>query len=125
MLITTGTMLIKDGTILPEPSPKRASYSSGWNSVTDFERREIEKQLDTAGWTFFYIAGQIKTSAFGFDDQKRMLTAVRRAIRDVQTQGCNCLEIDQVTEQSFLGVPYVSVFAHSRHIQNGNRFVRI
>jgi hypothetical protein len=122
MPITTGTMLIRDGTVLPEPSPLGASYPGGWKSVTDLERRDLEKQLDQAGWTFFYMAGQIKTSAFGFDKQKRMRTAVRRALRDVQSQKCNCLEIDRVTTQSFLGLPYVSLSAHSRHIQNGKAF---
>jgi len=120
--ITAGAMLIKDGTVLPEPSVKGASYSIGWKSVTDLERRDLEKQLDKAGWTFFYMAGQIKTSAFGFDEQKRMRTAVRRALQDVQSQKCNCLEIDHVTNRSFLGLPYISLSAHSRHIQNGKAF---
>jgi len=115
-------MLIKDGTVLPEPGIKGASYLNGWNSITDLERRGLAKQLDEAGWTFFYMAGQVKTSAFGFDKEKRMRTAVRRAIRDARLQKCNCLEIDQVKTKSFLGLPYVSVFAHSRQIQNGKAF---
>jgi len=115
-------MLIKHGTVLPEPGLKGASYLSGWNSITDLERRSLAKQLDEAGWTFFYMAGQVKTSAFGFDKEKRMRTAVRRAIRDARLQKCNCLEIDQVKTKSFLGLPYVSVFAHSRQIQNGKAF---
>jgi hypothetical protein len=118
MPIATGAMLIKDGTVLPEPSLQGASYSSGWKSVTDIQRRDLEKQLDQAGWTFFYTAGQIKTSAFGFDEQKRTRTAVRKALQDAQSQACNCLEIDDVTRHSFLGLPYVSVSAHTRHIQN-------
>ncbi len=122
MPITTGAMLIKDGTVLPAPGLQSASYLSGWNSITDLERRGLAKQLDEAGWTFFYMAGQVKTSAFGFDKEKRMRTAVRRAIRDARSQKCNCLEIDQVKTKSFLGLPYVSVFAHSRQIQNGKAF---
>jgi hypothetical protein len=120
--LTTGTMLIKEGTVLPEPSPSRTSYSPGWNSVTDLDRRALVKQLDKAGWTFFYTAGQIKTSAFGFDERKRTLTAVRRALGNAQSKDCNCLEIDRVTTKTFLGFPYASLFSHSRHIQTDNTF---
>jgi hypothetical protein len=121
--IKTGSLLIEDGTVLPDSMQfKSTPYSSGWTSLTDLGRRSLEKELDQAGWTFFYMAGRIKTSAFGFDEQKRMRTAVERAMRDVQSQNCNCLEIGQVTAKSFLGVPYVSLSAHSRHIQNGTVF---
>ena len=68
------------------------------------------------------MAGQIKTNGFGFDKQRRLLTAVQRAIQSAQSQKCNCLEIDGVTTKSFLGVPYTSVSAHSRHIQDKGVF---
>jgi hypothetical protein len=68
------------------------------------------------------MAGQIHTSAFGFDAQKRLRTAVKRAIKDVQSLNCNCVEITGVTTKSFLGLPYVSVTAQSRHIQSENQF---
>jgi hypothetical protein len=31
----------------------------------------------------------------------------------------NCLEISRVAAKSFLGLPYVTVAAHQRHIQEG------
>ena len=37
-------------------------------------------------------------------------------------QKCNCLEIDEVATRSFLGMPGVSVSAHTRHIQKGMTF---
>jgi hypothetical protein len=43
----------------------------------------------------------------------------------VKRQQCNCLEIDQVTTHSFLGVPCVSISAHSRNIQKGARFAGV
>ena len=68
------------------------------------------------------MAGQIKTNGFGFDKQKRLLTAVKRAIQSAQSQKSNCLEIDGVATKSFLGVPYTSVSSHSRHIQDSGVF---
>ena len=80
---------------------------------------ELEKELASAGWTFFYMAGKITTTAFGFDRQKTVHTALKRLIASVRLQKCNCLEIDAVASRSFWGMPYVRVSAHSRHIQKG------
>jgi hypothetical protein len=123
MLIAAGTILIQDGTLLPDSMPLTSEpYSRNWTSVTNLDRTALEGQLRKAGWTFFFMAGQIKAGAFGFDGQKRLRTAVQRAIGHVQSLRCNCVEITGVTMKSFLGLPYVSVTAQSRHIQSDNQF---
>jgi hypothetical protein len=123
MPVTAGTILIQDGTLVPNSMLLvSAPYSPSWTSVTNLDRTQIEGQLRKAGWTYFFMAGQIHTSAFGFNEQKRLHTAVQRAIRDVQSLNCNCVEITGVTTKSFLGLPYVSVTAQSRHIQSENQF---
>jgi hypothetical protein len=48
--------------------------------------------------------------------------ALKRLIANVKLQKCNCLEIDDVATHSLLGMPYVSVSAHPRHIQKGMLF---
>ena len=68
------------------------------------------------------MAGEIKTTVFGFDKQKALRTALKRLIADVKLQHCNSIEITQVIGKSFLKVPYVSVFAHVRHLQKGLSF---
>ena len=123
MPITAGTLLIADGTLVPDAMHLESQpYSKNWTSITNLNHAQIEGQLSKAGWTFFFMASQIKTSAFGFDEGKRLRTAVNRAIRDVQSLHCNCVEITGITEHSFLGLPYVSVSAQSRHIQSDSQF---
>jgi len=79
----------------------------------------FEQQIQEAGWTFFFMAGEIKATVFWFDRQRTLRTALQRLIAKVKTQNCNSIEIAQVTGDSFLYVPYVSVFAHPRHLQKG------
>ncbi len=83
------------------------------------QRRSFEKTIQAAGWTFFFMAGEIKTTVFGFDRQKALRAALQRLIRDVKSQHCNSIEITRVTGKSFLSVPYVNVSAHPRHLQQG------
>ena len=120
--VKTGTILIEDGTLLPKSLLLESeAYSIGWTSVSNV-RSEFEKALNQAGWTFFFMAGTIQATVFGFDKQKAVRTAVKRIIRDVESQNCNCLEITGVTMKSFLGMSYACVTGHSRHIQGNSVF---
>jgi hypothetical protein len=48
--------------------------------------------------------------------------ALKLLITAVGLQKCNCLEINNIAPLSFLGMPDVSLSAHSRHIQIGRVF---
>jgi hypothetical protein len=123
-MITPGTILVEKGTPLP-PSFRLENepWPSAWMS---FKRtrtsQELESELATTGWTFFYMAGLVRATAFGFDSQKRLHTAIKRLITSVRLQQCNCLEIHEVQTKLWLGIPCVSVSAHSCHIQKGTLF---
>ena len=120
--IAAGSILIQEGTYLPNSRPLRTrSDGSGWAAVED-SRSVFEKAVRAAGWTFFFMAGEIKTTVFGFDRQKTLRAALQRLIRNVKSQNCNSIEITQVTGRSFLKLPYVSVSAHPRHLQKGMVF---
>jgi hypothetical protein len=117
--ITAGSILIEEGTHLPNSVLLRSdSHSNGW-SVLDGVRSVFEKEIHEAGWTFFFLAGEIKTTVFGFDKQKALRAALKRLIANVKSHKCNSIEITQVTGKSFLNVPYVRVSAHPRHLQKG------
>jgi hypothetical protein len=120
--IKMGTILIQQGTVLPHSLLLESKpYSSGWAEITNV-RSEFERGINLAGWTFFFLAGRIEATVFGFDKQRAASTAVDRIIANAKSRECNCLEITQVKTNSFLGVPYVRVSAHSRHIQRSSVF---
>jgi len=122
--IRVGTMLIADGTRTPNlVILGTQSYSAGWSSILESTSAQLDKELEKAGWTFFYMAGEIRTRGFGSNDQSRMDRAVSHVIDAVKCESCNCLEITQVIRgRSFLGLPYTSVTAHARHIQKSRSF---
>jgi hypothetical protein len=97
------------------------AYSKGWTSVTN-SRSDLERDIRDAGWTFFFLAGAIHSTVFGFNAETTVHTAVERLIQNARSLNCNCLQIGEVTLKSFLGVPFASVSAHSRHIQRGPVF---
>ena len=117
--IAAGSILIEEGAYPPDSSlPRSVSDSNGWAALNG-ARSAFEKEIRETGWTFFFMAGEIKATVFGFDRQKTLRAALKRLIANVKSQHCNGIEITRVTAKSFLSVPYVSVSAHPRHLQKG------
>lgn len=120
--ITAGDILVQDGTHLPRSLLLQSnSESNGWAAVNS-ARSTFEKTIQDEGWTFFFMAGEIRATVFGFDRQKTLRSALKRLIANVKSQHCNSIEITRVTSKSYLKVPYVSVCAHSRHLQKSMQF---
>ena len=121
--IRVGTMLIADDTHMPTTLVVGTEpYSAGWSSIIGSTSAQLGKGIENAGWTFFYMAGEIRTSGFGFNDQSRTDRAVAHVIHAVTRENCNCLEITQIRQRSFLGLSYTSLVAHARHIQRSRCF---
>jgi len=121
--IQPGTLFVAEGTRMPEAMGlEGAPDSNGWKSVGNVDRSEFERKISRAGWIFFLRTDEIKATVFGFDRERALRVAMQRIIARVKFQRCNSLQIKDVTAKSFLKVPYVSVTAHSRHIQERPSF---
>ena len=64
--IKTGTILVKENAVLP----KGLQFESepcvpGWRLVRDFDGYGLDREIREKGWTFFCLAGEIKTTVFG------------------------------------------------------------
>ena len=117
-VIKTGSILIKDGTSLPDALRFESEpCATGWRLVKDLDGYGLHCKINEAEWTFFCLAGEIKATIFGFDGQKTVRRAVKRILARLKSGKFNSLEITRVALKRFLGVPYVSVSACSRHIQ--------
>ena len=116
--IKTGSILIKDGTFLPDALRFDSQpCATGWRLVKDLDGYGLHRKINEAEWTFFCLASEIKATIFGFDGQKTVRRAVKRILANLKSSKFNSLEITRVASKSFLGVPYVNVSACSRHIQ--------
>ena len=121
--IRVGTMLVADDTPMPaELVVGTEHYSAGWSSILGSTSAQLGKEIENAGWTFFYMAGEIRKRGFGFSDQSRTDRAAAQVIDAAKRENCNCLEITQMRQRSFLGLCYTSLVAHARHIQRSRSF---
>jgi len=123
-MITSGVLLIERDALRPRCFDVEAgSHPNGWIPIRQpLTPQQLEKELSATGWTFFFMAGPIRATAFGFNREKTVYTALNRGIKAVKQLRCNCLQIESVEMHSFLGIPYVSVSVRPRHIQKGVLF---
>jgi hypothetical protein len=124
--IKTGTILIKDGTLLPDALRFESEpCATDWRLVKNLDGYGLGRKIHEAGWTFFCVAGEIKATVFGFNGQRTVRRAVKRILANLKSGKFNGLEITQVVTKRFLRLPYASVSAHSRHIQESALLLRV
>jgi hypothetical protein len=119
--IKTGTVLIKDGALLPEALQIESEPCvPGWRLVKSPGGYVLDRKIREAGWTFFFQAGEIKSTVFGIDGEQMARRAIERILRDPKANKFNSLEIAGVTavgSERFPGVRFLTVAANPRHIQ--------
>src|SRR6266436_1580919 len=113
-------ILIREDTPLPvNLSIESEAFLPGWRVVKNLDRSTLARNIEGANWNFFYLAGEMRATVFG----REGLGALRRVVKCVlpkqEGQKFNSLEITKVVSKRFLGIPFMSITAHSRHIQQG------
>jgi hypothetical protein len=115
--INAGTILIKEGTLLPECFQLETEpYSKGWRLVKNLGSSAIDRQLYEAGWSLRYVTDEVKATAVGSDLETTTRRAIKRLIAHTKSDTLNCLEIGQVAPGRFLGLACVTVSAQPRQI---------
>ena len=116
----TATILIRDNAPLPKGLALDSEFFlPGWRALTNYDGFKLGRRIEAAKWNFFFLAGAIRTTVIGREGPATLRRAIQRILAKQQARGFNSLEITKVVSRRFLGVPYLSVSAHSRHIQEG------
>jgi hypothetical protein len=115
----SGTTLIRENTLLPEGLTIESElFLPGWRGVKSLDSSALARKVEGANWSFFYLAGEIRATVLGRDRSGTLRKAVKRVLAKQEKQ-FNSLEITKVVSKRFLGIPFMSVVAHTRHIQQG------
>ncbi len=113
----SGIILIRDNTPLPAGLAIESDvFLPGWRAVRNLDGYGFGRKIEEVNWNFFYLAGEIRVTVLGRDLPKTLRSAVKRVLAKQRIQ-FNSLEITRVVSKRFLGIPFVSVAAHTRHTQ--------
>jgi hypothetical protein len=92
-------------------------YSGEWALLKALDVFALDRKIHAAGWNFFFMATEVKVMFFGSLGAAKVQNALKRIVEKVKQQHFNGLEVTAIVTRHFLGVPYVTVSAHSRHMQ--------
>jgi hypothetical protein len=122
----SATILIRENTLLPPGLMlENEAFLPGWRAVRNLDGRKLGRKIEEANWNFFFLAGAIRTTVLGREGLLTLRRAVNRILVKHGGRIFNSLEITKVVSRRFLGVPFLSVSAHSRHIQEGMSLVPV
>jgi hypothetical protein len=114
------TILIREDTPLLANMPIESdAYLPGWRAVRNLDGYELGRKIEVAKCNFFYLAGETTVIVLGREGQGTLRRAVKRVLAKREGQKFNSLEITKLASKQFLGIPFMSVTAHFRHIQQG------
>jgi hypothetical protein len=117
-ILKVGTILIEEGPLITQlPGLESEPCSGNWSVVKTLDGFALDRKIRTAGWNFFFMAAEIKVMFFGALGTKKIHNALKRILAKVRPQNFNGLEVTGIVAKRFLDVPYATVSAHSRHIQ--------
>ncbi len=117
--VQSGTMLVQQSATLGLPGMESELYCENWRSLGALESSGFDHTVRAAGWNLFFMAAELRAVAPAWGGQNALHRGVKRLLAQTQLQHFNCLELSQVVRKYFLGIPYISIVAHPRHIQRG------
>ncbi len=116
----TRAVFIREDTRLPTTlSIESEAFLPGWRVVKNLDRQALTREVEGANWNFFYLAGEMRATVFGREGLGALRRAVKCVLAKQEGQKFNSLEITKIVSKRFLGIPFMSVTAHSRHLQQG------
>ena len=117
--IQAGTILVKQSKLLQSLGVESEPYCRNWRSLGILESSGLDQKVQAAGWHLFFMAGELRAVVPAWGGQNTMRRGVKRLLAKTRLQHFNCLELSHILRKHFLGIPYVSIAAHPRHIQEG------
>ena len=120
--IQIGSILIQEQPLMTQRlGLVSEAYSKSWSLVRAVNGFSLDHKIRAAGWSSFFMASEVQANAFGAVQPGSLRAALQRIFSKVRAEDFNCLEVTGISARDLLGIPYVVVSAHSRHIQKGFR----
>lgn len=119
--IQAGTMILHQSAMLDTLDVESEPYLRNWRSLGILDSSELDHTVRAKGWNLFFMADEIRAVVPAWGGHNTLRRGVKRLLAQTRLQHLNCLEVTHILRKYFLGIPYLSIAAHSRHLQEGSQ----
>jgi hypothetical protein len=123
--IQAGTMIVQPSAIFDTLEVESEPYCRNWRSLGILDSSGLDSRVRAKGWSLFFMAGEIRAIVPAWGGHNTLRRGVKRLLAQTRLQHLNCLEVTHILRKYFLGIPYVSIAANQRHIQEGSQIQSI
>ena len=123
--IQTGTMMVYQSANLQSFAFEGKPYFRNWRSLGTAESSGLDSRVRAIGWSLFFMAGEIRAVVPAWGGHDTLRRGVQRLLAQTHLRHFNCLEVTDVRRKYFFGIPYLSISANPRHIQQGSQIESI
>jgi len=124
MFDTKNVILIREDTTLPPGlSIVSNAFFPGWRIVTSPDRSGLTRGIEAANWNFFYSADETRATVLGTDRLRTLRRAVKGILAKQGLRSFNSVEVTNIVSKRFLGIPFLRIVAHLRHIQESSALI--
>lgn len=121
-----GTCLLQTDTVIPESvTVQKETFCDGWQEITNLSADDVDREVRKDRWNFMFMGGGIGGSSWGSWSGTAVRSAALRALGKAKAKKFNAFEITAIHARRFVGIPYVVVTGHSRHLQKGTTLQNI
>jgi hypothetical protein len=116
--VAPGSVLIREGTSLPDELNLRLGKRCGWNIPLGFNAFGFERRLAVAGWNYFFIVPSRRITRFGLSRETAVTRALNVALQQVEKEQFNSAEIISLEVRKWMGIYRVRLTVNARHVRN-------
>jgi len=117
---------LQDGAFIPDSvQALRETFCPGWQAITNLTAKDLDRQIRDENWNFMFMAGALDGTSGGSWNDIAVHCAAIRVLRKAKLAKFNGFEITGIHKHKFLGLRYVTVTGHSRHIQRSGVLQKI
>src|ERR1700751_3020906 len=104
-IVQVGTILMKEWPGMPQIiGLETDSGLEGWSMGKTPHAFTLDRKIRAAGWSFFFLAAEVKTKVFGSLRAAKVQSALKRILSKVKQQHFYGLVITASVARYFLGV---------------------
>jgi hypothetical protein len=119
--VQVGTIFIEHRPLIMRPlNLESESYSGNWGVLRALTSSGLDQKVRGAGWNCISLAGEVKATVLGALGAKNIRRALKQIFLKVRKPDFNCLEVTKIVQDHCWGLTCTTVWANSRHIQQGS-----